>query len=227
MKNLIKFCLVAILIFSISCSNETLTESIDANKNLDKSENRARNSSAEVVNAITGEIVGKSILHRKKDRISVNFQTTDLTPGYAYTLWWVIWNNPGNCAVPGACIDTDFGDAEDVGVDVLYATGLVASNGGIGNFSASLNVDDYSESINVSTFGLPFIGGLHSGKTFGAEVHLVIRSHGPAIPGMVDEQIGSYEGGCDNPFEFPPFTEIPDEVGECGDIEFAIHSPAN
>ncbi len=34
-------------------------------------------------------------------------------------------------------------------------------------------------------------------------------------------------GGFDNPFQFPPFTKIPDALGECGDIEFAIFPPAN
>ena len=54
---------------------------------------------------------------------------------------------------------------------------------------------------------------------------MVLRSHGPAIPGEVNEQISGYLGGCTT--FFPPFTEIPDEVGECGDFEFAIHSPVN
>jgi len=66
---------------------------------------------------------------------------------------------------------------------------------------------------------------LQSGKTFSAEVHIVLRSHGPAIPGIIDEQISTFEGGCI--IFFDPFTEIPDDVGECGDIEFAIHPPVN
>lgn len=38
------------------------------------------------------------------------------------------------------------------------------------------------------------------------------RSHGPKIPGQVNEQINSYEGGC--VVNFAPFSEIPDEAGE-------------
>jgi hypothetical protein len=223
MENSIKLCLIAMMLFSISCSDETLNDSIPSSQDLDNF-SRSNNSSSDVINEITHKIVGTSILHRKKDRITVNFKTTDLTPGYTYTLWWVIWNNPQECAVPGACIDTDFGNAAAVGVDVLYATGLLANNSGIGNFSASLNVDDDSESMNA-IFGLPLAGGLQSGNTNSAEVHLVIRSHGPAIPGMVDDQIGGFFGGCSTFFD--PFTEIPDAEGECGDIEAAIHSPVN
>ena len=49
--------------------------------------------------------------------------------------------------------------------------------------------NDDSGSINVSFFGLPEYGGLQNALT--AEIHPVLRSHGPAIPGMVAEQIGN------------------------------------
>ncbi len=240
MKNTIKLCLIAMMMFSMSCSNEPITEAINSSQDADssqdvdvfsksdKSKSNSHNSKSDVFNALSGEIVGTSTLHRKKDRVTVNFKTTDLTPGYAYTLWWVIWNNPENCGDPFECSDTDFPIAGLVGLEVLYATGLVANKSGRGNFSASLNVDDDSESVNVP-FGLPHRGGLESGNTYSAEVHLVLRSHGPAIPELVDEQIGGYFGGCTT--FFPAFSdnpdEIPNEVGECGDIEFALHAPVN
>ncbi|MGF1667759.1 MAG: hypothetical protein ACFCVC_15985 [Acidimicrobiia bacterium] len=44
-----------------------------------------------------------------------------------------------------------------------------------------------------------------------AEIHLVARTHGPAIPGMVEEQLGSYEGGC-TAFLLPGTTHIPGPV---------------
>ncbi|MGM0458521.1 MAG: hypothetical protein ACQERO_04185, partial [Bacteroidota bacterium] len=70
-------------------------------------------------------------------------------------------------------------------------------------------------------FGLPSFGGLQDADA--AEIHAVLRSHGPKVPGLVNEQINSYKGGCE--VNFPAFTEIPDEVGECGDIIAAIHAP--
>ena len=224
MKNTIKLCLIAMMMFSMSCSNEPITEAINGAQDVDNF-SRSNNSKSDVYNPINNmEIVGTSILHRKKDRVTVNFKTTDLTPGYAYTLWWVRWNNPQECAIPGGCNDPDFGNAAAVGVDVLYATGLVVDDSGIGNFSASLSVDDDSGSVN-ELFGLPAAGGLQSGNTYRAEVHLVVRSHGPAVPELEDEQIGGYLGGCT--VFLGVFNEIPAEVGECGDIEFAIHSPIN
>ena len=56
----------------------------------------------------------------------------------------------------------------------------------------------------------------------GAEVHLVLRSHGPAVSGMLADQIGSFEGGC-AVFLDPP--EIAYEAGECSDIHASIHAP--
>jgi hypothetical protein len=42
------------------------------------------------------------------------------------------------------------------------------------------------------------------------------------MPGRVQEQIGSFAGGCDVDL-VPP--DAPAEVGECGDIMFAVHQP--
>lgn len=220
-----KLLLIVLLMASVSCSNEPISDPVDGSENFDLF-NRQSKSTVDVINPILGEITGTSTLHRSKNGITVNYKTTGLAPGYTYTVWWVIWNNPENCGTPFECNDLDFAIADKVGVEVLYAAGHVVGNSGKGNFSGHLNVDDDSASINP-LFGLPPAGGLQSGNTFSAEVHLVLRSHGPKIPGMVNEQISSYEGGCLDPFAIAPFTEIPDEVGECGDIEFAIHPPAN
>ena len=81
------------------------------------------------------------------------------------------------------------GTLKVVGVDVLYAAGHVIDDSGVGNFSARLNVDDTKGSVFSSL-------GLQNGKEFSAEVHLVLRSHDPVIPGMVNEQISSFGGGC-------------------------------
>jgi hypothetical protein len=178
------------------------------------------NSTEDIFNAVTGDIIGTSTLHRNGNGLTVNYKTTNLMPGHAYTLWWVVWNKPENCATPGACVESDLANAEEVEVQLLYAAGSVAGNNGKGNFSAHLKENDDSGSVH-ELFGLPNFGGLQDAQS--AEIHAVLRSHGPKIPGQVGEQINSYEGGC--VVNFPPFTEIPDEEGECGDIIAAIHAP--
>ena len=44
-----------------------------------------------------------------------------------------------------------------------------------------------------------------------AEVHVVLRTHGRYIPGIADEQITSFEGGC--------------TMQDCADLQFAIFPP--
>jgi hypothetical protein len=178
----------------------------------------ATHCTSDIINAIDGmTYTDGATLLRNNNKIKMTFKVDDLEPGYAYTIWWVVWNNPEECTVPFACGDADFAIADDVEVELMYAAGHVVGNSGKGNFAGSLNEGDASGSIN-NLFGLPSYGGLHDART--AEVHLVLRSHGPAIPGQIDEQINTYEGGCVT--NFPAFTEIPDEEGECGDYMFAI-----
>ena len=221
MKTITKLLIITIMLFSISC--EKKDDDSNPNLNTDPTDHV---STVDVFNPILGTVPGTSTLTRTDTLISVNYKTIGLNPGYAYTLWWVIWNSPGECLTPNEC-----GDPEDVDffnpateVDLLYATGLVVGNNGEGNFLAHLKPGDDSESEN-ELMELPVVGGLHIGNVFNAEVHLVLRSHGPVIADMVVEQIGGYVGGCTDPFAFLPFSEIPDEVGECGDIEFAVHPP--
>lgn len=178
----------------------------------------ASQETADIFNVVEGTIDGEATLLRTNKKVKMNFRVEGLTPGYAYTVWWVIWNKPENCASPCACVEPDFNIFDQVEVEVLYAAGHVVGASGKGHFSGNLNIGDDDGSINESIFGLPGVGGLQDART--AEVHLVLRSHGPAIPGEVDAQINSYPGGCD--VNFPAFTEIPDAEGECGDYMAAV-----
>lgn len=225
--NLIPILLIACLM--LGCESETpvapdsqLDQIASVDAQLAKAEAKTNTkSTAEIFNFVSGgDPIGESTLHRNGNGITVNFKTTKLVPGHAYTLWWVVWNNPEFCAGE-ACVEADFANADDIEVELLYAAGSVAGNNGKGNFSGHLKVGDASGSVNVNIFGLPSYGGLKDAHK--AEIHAVLRSHGPKIPGLVGEQINSYEGGC--VVNFPAFTQIPEEVGECGDIIAAIHAP--
>ncbi len=225
MKNSIKLVFALILILTFSCEPEYVIdpEMLDSKDLMLKKSSNVK-TTVDVFSPILGRVTGSATLHRTRKGITYNYSTNALTPGHAYTLWVVVWNNPGNCDMPNACVGEDIANASSVGVDLLYGGGHVVGNNGKGNFSGHLKVDDVSDSV-YELFGLPQALGLQSGKTFSSEIHLVIRSHGPKVPGLVNEQIGSYLGGCDNQFVTPPFLMIPDEIGECGDIEAAIFPP--
>jgi hypothetical protein len=134
----------------------------------------------------------------------------DFTPGDATTNWWIVFNNPGNCS-SGVCGEDDVldnlfgGDPNNVMVDVLFATGHVA--GSQWRAAARLNEGDTSGSI-LPLFGLGAVG---LNNAMEAEIHLIVRSHGPATnltPDELADAISSVGGGCG--------TNI------CGDPQFAV-----
>jgi len=200
--------LVVILFIPSSCSDD------------DDNDFKPTSSTVDIFDLTFTKVLGKSTLERNENNIKVAYKTSDLTPGYVYTIWWVIWNKPENCTVPGACSDADFAIADMVEVEVLAGTGIKADASGTATFIATLNENDITGSYNAP-FGLPAAGGLQDAQL--AEVHIVLRSHGPAIAGQINAQLTTYEGGCTTFFD--PFTEVPDAEGECGDIQAAIHQP--
>lgn len=125
---------------------------------------------------------------------TLQVNTSDLTPGHALTVWWVIFNFPENCS-DGVC---GFDDAfpppgnTAAGASVSFAAGHVIGGDGQGNFGAHISVGEDAA---------PWPVGLLNPHT--AEIHFVLRDHGPAIPGIVHEQIRTAGGGCNN---VPPFT---------------------
>jgi hypothetical protein len=127
-------------------------------------------------------------------------KTCGLVPG-AYSLWWVIFNEPELEGPP------------DI---IVNATGKIVGPSGEGNFAASISVGGpYGEigcpGVIGDMLGIPCSGdGLLNPR--GALAVLVIRYHGPAIPGMNSEQFSTFMGGC------------PGGVG-CVDMQDAVFLP--
>ena len=145
-----------------------------------------------------------STLVRNDAGITMTFLTSDLDSGATYTIWWIIFNNPEHCATPHACAGGDLaprGGDPAVQSSVGLATGRIVLGSGVGEFGAHLAPGDAT--------GFRFGPGLIDPMK--AEIHLVVRTHGPPIPGMEDDQTSSLNAGC------PPNT--------CEDHQFAIHIP--
>jgi hypothetical protein len=121
-------------------------------------------------------------LVRNKEGLTTNVHTS-LASGGVYTIWWVIFNHPEDCS-SHLCID----DLPDL---VVNATGRIVPLGSPANFGAWVGM-----------------GGPYSGEIIlegadpsltnpaGALITLVIRYHGAPIPGMIPEQLSTFEGGC-------------------------------
>jgi hypothetical protein len=142
-----------------------------------------------------GAVAGAwSQLVRNDNGVAVTMHTSGLTPGDAVTMWWVI-TNPG---------DTGFST-------VQYAAGHVIGGDGTADYGSYLKVGDTGGCQPAST-GLPCGSGLTDPHN--AIVRLVVRDHGPAIPGFIPEQIHSFGGGCGLP------------TAHCMNVQISVH-PAN
>ena len=168
---------------------------------------------------------GAAVLTRLKNGAAMRLSTVNLTPKDAVTIWWVVFNEPTMCSdnecgendifnldADGEFILNDDGSppingagVEAADISILRADGHVIDSTGAALFRASLASGDASEAIVG--------GGLQKPMT--AEVHLVVRTHGPAIAGKVDSMIYEFNGGCEGAFPNPP----------CSDVQFAVFKP--
>ena len=158
--------------------------------------------------------VGSSKLIRTEDHLGVKLHTTGLVKHQVITVWWVIFNNPEYCE-DTPCGMPDLFD-ENVQPACLYADGDIVSGNGNSRYQGRLNIGDERDSC------LDFFEGEDHGllNPEGAEVHFVVRSHGPLIPGMVPEMRSTFAGGCE---EHLDQGITPEQLGECADLQFAVH----
>lgn len=144
-------------------------------------------------------------LTRMEHGLYADIETSGLTAGDAVTLLWVIFNDPAQCS-DGACGGDDIfnmaegkvvpnpdGTApmnragiEAAKVSLLRADGRVVGEDGTAALRGHLPIGDTSE----ASFG----PGLVDPEA--AEVHLVIRSHGPIQPERSGEMLNTVNGGC-------------------------------
>jgi hypothetical protein len=191
----------------------------------------AGRSTQPVVQTWDGTPVGTSTLVRTDAGISASFQSSGLPAGQAVTLWFVIFNNPASC-VAGCGLD-DLLFNPSAGGDFLVGAGHVTGGSGTANFGGQLAVGDTSGSA-FPEIGMPDRPiGLTNPR--GAQVGLLIHSHGPMVPGQVlKAQLSSFTGGCAvflGNLELPGSgiadgpENVPDAVGECSTIQASIHLP--
>jgi hypothetical protein len=159
--------------------------------------NAADNSHAKVTHFFDGpmmpadgsDVKGSSAkLTRGDGMVWIRVNTTELPPG-AYTNWWIIFNNPAACSE--GCDGADLGIPAVMG-SVFFATGGIVGTNGVGHFRPPpLEENEISPNPLQHLFG----PGLLSAQD--AEIHYVIRYHGPAGAGdLLDEQISTINGGC-------------------------------
>ena len=151
----------------------------------------------------------------REDGASATFKTSGVAPGSTVTLWWVVFNNPELCTqgtAPYRCGVPDLiamGGDEAIGGTMVYGGGVVVGEDGTVDFRVYLPANDDSKVA---------LGGAGLVNTEGAEIHLVLRDHGPLIAELASEQLGTFGGGCNN---MPEGTGTPGPYA-CADIQFAV-----
>lgn len=162
-------------------------------------------------------------LVRQPDGISFTFSGKNLTKGNAYTIWFVAFNNPATCTAPmtdGSTLISSCGLADLLNnrgePTAVWGAGHVVGGSGQANLGGRVAVGDISGCTERGQ--LACNDGLTNPQ--GAEIHLVLRSHGPKIPELVNKQIHSFNEGCyegqDNAGFTPPL---------CTNVQFAAFMP--
>jgi hypothetical protein len=159
-------------------------------------------------------------LVRNDQGATFTFHATELNPGHAYTIWFVIVNDPSACA-PTPCTSADaILNSAGGNSDVICGAGHVVGNSGKASFSGHISTGELTN----SWFGHGFT------NPWGAEIHLTLNDHGPMIPDMVSNMLHSYRGGCTDkslPAIFPP-TAFADGIpgpNTCRLYQVAIFQP--
>jgi hypothetical protein len=146
-----------------------------------------------------------STLLRGSDSVTLTMHTSQLAPGHVVTAWWIIFNAPQNCAFPVYSYECGPGDVTGSPAAlpaVMFASGRVVASDGTATFAARLKVGDGSGCvtipIDVNTSGSALYPCNPLVSTVGPHVHVLLLDHGPAIPGLISQQLHVYGAGCNN-----------------------------
>ena len=148
-------------------------------------------------------VVGTSTLVRTDNGLNMHLSTTGLEPG-AYTNWWIMFQHPEDCgAGPGFCggDPNDFTPGGPAQFGFGFAAGHVVGPTGEARFASHL-----SEGTVLMDDNLDPVVVFEDARS--AEIHLIVRHHGPADPGRIPEQIHTGEF---------------DTLGPDADVQFSVH----
>jgi len=173
------------------------------------------------------DLRGQSTLVRTERGVMSSFNATGLEPG-VWTWWWVFYNNPDACQHPifvgmgsqiSLCSKPDKANSE-TGRSPGWGGGTIVTEDGIGNFTS---VQDFG----TEASGSPVSAKLCCPKLtnlLGAEVHIVMRYHGPVDQAILSEQLFTWGGGCDYD-QAALGNRGTTGTFQCTDLLVAIHPP--
>lgn len=124
-------------------------------------------------------------LVRRAGGVSFRLHTAQLRPGHAYTVWFVVLNNPSACsASPCSALDILQNPATEA--QVTYGAGHVSGGSGRGTFAGSFATGPLDGWLPDRELSNPE----------GAEIQLVLNDHGPKLTAYMPGMIHTYRAGC-------------------------------
>lgn len=136
-----------------------------------QSPNAADHDFAKVKVIGAGTVVGSADLVRNNNGITCVIHTSGLVPGDAYSVWWVM---------PDEAL-------------IYNASGGLAGGDGTATFAGHASVGPVGP-VDGSVVLSNGDGSFDQSRT--DTVTVIIRHHGPPIPGMINQQTGSFNTGC-------------------------------
>lgn len=190
--------------------SDVVVESIDA-----EAAASSYQQTSEMIDFSTGAALrGSGVLRRTASHLSLRLAAMDLDANSAYSVWWAVFNKPENCIVAQQCGEADLFESPGmlsptnvptVMISTFYAAGFVTGSDGVANVSAEIETGVLPNGLFVDQgwsepvgFGPDSNSGVLQGNGLGAEVHVVLRTHGPSIAGSVGNQITTFTGLCDS-----------------------------
>jgi len=152
-------------------------------------DNPAQVSGAEVPGAY-------STLQRGYYSVTISLHTAGLTPEHAYSLWWVIFQNPGVCV--NGCGDDEINavitsGANPVGIGVHYGGTFSAAETGRADIGSRLLEDSVDACTKAAPYSPVCVPMLDAST---AEVLVFLVDHGPAAAGAAP--VSAFDTGCRN-----------------------------
>jgi len=214
-----KVTLAGFIVLSAACNTEAgtpLGPDTSAEPALNANMGGSRSQSADLLLVSDLSKSGSGTLTRLPNGITthINVDPGVIPEGDVVTLWGAIFNDPSVCTAGLPGVSTcDFPDIEAAQGSLVWLGSGIAS-GGSTQYTGHVMVGDASGDI-LGLFGLASGPGLLNPA--GAEIHVILRTHGQPIPGQLQSQRQTFLG---------PNCTVDALPGEpCADLLFAAFDP--
>lgn len=179
--------------------------------------------------------VGHSTLLRSPTGLSFHVATSGPADGseldgHLLSIWLLVFNRGEYCTTEGGrdglphcglddLVSVLSGGPNTAQIDIVYATGKIVGSGGNTQFAGFVKEGD----IKQTTFSLGLVDSSQ------AEIHVLVRSHGPFASGVgqysgdLSESVGSFIDGCQGITGSTDLGTIPLAEGQCNDIFYSVH----